>query len=1519
MHPICFQFEYIMVDIDLFTVVVLNMMVLKLGYIGKSEPMFYNYLRPLTSLDEELYALACEEDVRCLATLVRSFKLIEVYIEHGVTTLDSYLRAPRFRSTLEEITDEPGSIAANKTEKILLLTWHESSETTKEPVCDSVIPSSLPQHDLSTLCKYSVYESITPRCMPDCILTPPTNESVITYIQLSGVQGVDTQSHVIKDVMRQLSFDETELDEEACFADVAGSGVHNLGISHDESFGVDDLDLNLNEPVNLNVSQVETQYWLLVSEKPDVGRTQEPILAEEDAEQGNGQEDELAPTDGQFFYDDEGIYTAYETKYDVQSSEDAGTYDDDVDEYFLVDEENEIVDPDVDVYLSGISMDLLFNNIGVTNLVSDDVLEGEDVDVINADGFDSGPSNDEGKNYRKRRVYLHSIESRRNLKLYKNDGVKIRAGCDGKVPIFEQVRFNLDIPVKAVQDQLQCELEVQISMNKAFKAKAKAEREIRGHHVLQYFMLRDYVVELQSTNPNTTVKIAVEKNTDPSLPTRVFQRIYVCLGALKLGFRACRRDLVRLRGCFHEGCLGDDIDLHPNLNFTFISNRQKGIIPTIKTVYPSRAKSDLLLNNICEVFNGKIVEGRDKPVITLLEYIKEYCMKRVVNVQGVIDKCNGPLTPTATRIIKSIKQEAHLMKVQWNGANKKWELTGIPCKHVVVACWNMALNDRATPPLETWVGRPKKKRKRSKHKDEPFVKDGKLSRKGRTITCQSCGNTGHNKATCKGQGGYNAEASGSASRQAQQTEPAVGQDGLGGSGDCAVIGLSAAAGEGGAGGAGVASQDYCSDNQYAVSIKEDTAYLCPHSPKTTKETRSNAPYPEEGNTPYSSNMEIKYSERYQTWSLLQETPDTPMDDPNITMEEYIRLEEEKAEKHKKVFNWETSRYGKIWYDEDVHDLESVETEFPVIVFNDNLTSNETLSCKPTVSSLNDNEIDFRISFEESDDEDYTVVFDKNSFYYKIISTNDLKTDSENDNEKVNMPLFPSPEPTVSCIDDLDFFKDFKNELLAIVYNDALTSKSDFSTEPTLCPQHIDEFDLKDETSLSEYDEVEENVLYFNDLFPFNIIYPDDLKSNKGNDDNEIDMIQSLGGNENTHGSNKLLEESHDKINKVFIMKCFVMELNVNIVAWNYFVNGMLFNLIKNLHVPFGIPFDPKRYYKDGDCTRILRRPRYVFFTLLNLGKIGLQERIRRIRLTPIRRITSITVSGKNVYELKGKFLDELHKNAFSGTNGEDAVEHIEYFLKIVDPIDLPNVHQDKLRVVVFPISLVGDAWRWFDGIKGLITSNNQVKDNKIDLLVQQYKQFVISKDESIDSAFARFNTIITSLKALDEGYSSKNYVRKFLRALHPKWRAKVTAIEESKDLTSLSLDELIENLKGHEMIIKKDSEIVKAKVERKSLALKAKKESSDEECSTSESDDEEYAMAVRDFKKFFKRRGRFVSQPQNDKKTFQRSHDDKNGKSVRKCFRCSDPNHLIGECPKSPKDKNQRAFVECPKPPKHVS
>ncbi|GJX56078.1 hypothetical protein Tco_0285975 [Tanacetum coccineum] len=292
--------------------------------------------------------------------------------------------------------------------------------------------------------------------------------------------------------------------------------------------------------------------------------------------------------------------------------------------------------------------------------------------------------------------------------------------------------------------------------------------------------------------------------------------------------------------------------------------------------------------------------------------------------------------------------------------------------------------------------------------------------------------------------------------------------------------------------------------------------------------------------------------------LLEVTCDTRvnMDDPNITMKEYIRIEEEKSRRRGKVYNWETAKYGKIWDNKDVHNLGSVENEFLAIVFNDMLTSEAALSCEPMVSSLNNDKIDFRISFNESDDEDCT--------------------------------------PTVSCFDDLSFFKDFENEFPAIVYNKAPTSKSDLLTEPTVSPQHIDEFNLKDETSFSECDEVEQNVLYFNDLFPFNVIYPDDSKLDKDNDDDKIDIKHSSGGNViNTddgayaHGSNKLLETSHDTSNKIFKTETFIKELNFNIMTWNHLNKGMSFIfLIKNLYVPFGIPFNPKVFYKDGIKLRV---------------------------------------------------------------------------------------------------------------------------------------------------------------------------------------------------------------------------------------------------------------------------------------------------------------------------------------------
>ncbi|GJR55046.1 zf-CCHC domain-containing protein [Tanacetum coccineum] len=163
---------------------------------------------------------------------------------------------------------------------------------------------------------------------------------------------------------------------------------------------------------------------------------------------------------------------------------------------------------------------------------------------------------------------------------------------------------------------------------------------------------------------------------------------------------------------------------------------------------------------------------------------------------------------------------------------------------------------------------------------------------------------------------------------------------------------------------------------------------------------------------------------------------------------------------------------------------------------------------------------------------------------------------------------------------------------------------------------------------------------------------------------------------------------------------------------------------------------------------------------------------------------------------------------------------------------------------------------------------------------QKYEEFVISDDETIDYTFAGFNTIITSLKALDESFSSRNHVRKFLRALPTKWRPKVTAIEESKDLSTLPLDELIGNLKVYELVLEKDSKASKVKKEKyKYLALKARK-----------------------------RRGKIIRQPHDGKKSFQKIKEEKKGKEDRRCFKCGDPNHFISDCIKH-SFNDQKTFI----------
>nr|XP_043633086.1 uncharacterized protein LOC122604263 [Erigeron canadensis] len=413
-----------------------------------------------------------------------------------------------------------------------------------------------------------------------------------------------------------------------------------------------------------------------------------------------------------------------------------------------VEDSNE--DPDVDVlhndeFESGSDPDDDVNKIRNRLLKKMSKEKRSEEVVISKTGFHLSQTFGTSKEV-KDMVKAHAIETRRELKIAKNDKERVRVVCEGKMPVFNTEAGNPEIPSSALQGELQRRFELGLSKKKAQRAKRAAQGQLRGDYTRQYNMLRDYVLELHTSNPGSTIKLEVEPPLDPDSNERIFKRIYVCLVAYAL-VEAETKDT----WTWFLECLGDDLDLDKRSNYTFMSDRQKGIIQAIAKVFPcvehryclkhihenmklqwrgtafknhiwkcaiattvpgfnkfmlefknyneaaynwllkippqhwarshftGRAKSDVLLNNMCEVLNSKLVKGRAMPIIHCLEFIREYLMIRIDNVHKVIAKSKGPLTPTATRIFELIKTEAESYKAIFNGTDKyqvsgPWEI-----------------------------------------------------------------------------------------------------------------------------------------------------------------------------------------------------------------------------------------------------------------------------------------------------------------------------------------------------------------------------------------------------------------------------------------------------------------------------------------------------------------------------------------------------------------------------------------------------------------------------------------------------------------------------------------------------------------------------------------------------------------------------------------------------------------------------------------------------------------------------
>ncbi|GKC91941.1 hypothetical protein Tco_1157383, partial [Tanacetum coccineum] len=154
----------------------------------------------------------------------------------------------------------------------------------------------------------------------------------------------------------------------------------------------------------------------------------------------------------------------------------------------------------------------------------------------------------------KGRLRKHSVETRRKLILVKNDKERtMLVPYTNEDHVMKTLATNPDIHVRAVQDQMQKKFNVRVLKMKAFRAKRIISDKMTDSFREHYSLLREYTQELINQNLGTTVRIDVQQEPNTHSPTRTFRRVYVCLGSLKQGLRACSREILGLDGCFMSG------------------------------------------------------------------------------------------------------------------------------------------------------------------------------------------------------------------------------------------------------------------------------------------------------------------------------------------------------------------------------------------------------------------------------------------------------------------------------------------------------------------------------------------------------------------------------------------------------------------------------------------------------------------------------------------------------------------------------------------------------------------------------------------------------------------------------------------------------------------------------------------------------------------------------------------------------------------------------------------------------
>ncbi|KAG8388268.1 hypothetical protein BUALT_Bualt02G0108000 [Buddleja alternifolia] len=448
-------------------------------------------------------------------------------------------------------------------------------------------------------------------------------------------------------------------------------------------------------------------------------------------------------------------------------------------------------------------------------------------------------------------VRSHAVHWQRDIVFLKNDKRRVRAKCKGTkcpwVALASKMKNSTTFQIRTLNVKHKCGRT--LSKNKFVTSKLLSQKyknvwrlnngwrvgdfQEKVHNDLnyQYARLWDYTEELKRSNPNSTVVLKID--VDAKTGEEKFMRLYICFDACKRGFMEACRPVTGVDGCHlkgtHKGVILTAVGLDPNncifpicfcvvegehkkswewflellvqdvgiidqQKWTFISDRQKGLMPALYELLPdiehrsnfrTSPKCDILLNNICESFNAAILEARGKPLLSMVESIRVYLMKRLQSKRQLMEKWTESICPKILKRMEKLKDNTRSCISTYTGV-AKFEVRDIHGMSAIMSAqrepeeyvdlyysvntyhrayayvinpvngpseWPNAGKGPIAPPGDIKLpGRPKGKRKREVG-EPPTAANGTtwLGRSyQKTVNCKRCGVSGHNKAKCTG-------------------------------------------------------------------------------------------------------------------------------------------------------------------------------------------------------------------------------------------------------------------------------------------------------------------------------------------------------------------------------------------------------------------------------------------------------------------------------------------------------------------------------------------------------------------------------------------------------------------------------------------------------------------------------------------------------------------------------------------------------------------------------------------------